>query len=1124
MAITPAVNRPQPQPDPLDKQPPPQTPPPQNQTQPPQKDPAVSGAAAAVPPKSKTGVAEPSQQQTGQPPAGTTPPIAPTTGEVLAVQPTQFSTALTSLSSVQQLQLQPNTGTTLAGMNTPGTALQSNLTNLNLTTGYDPSAFGNLLTPAPNFAVPNFSSPSFLDSRSLTSPALLGNSLQTPATPPGNTLAGQPPNSAATTQSPPPDPFTTLQRFDFGQWVGNSTQSGLNNLNTLGNDLRQNNWNSFNTNMIRTTNEFVDWRNNNKAVIGNFIQNTKDWQEGKVDQFRADLVQFGEDRGGFVGKGLAQTVSNYIGFQQGVYNSVWSAGKGIVQLADGLGTVLDPTEWAANPEQNVARVQGALDTIDRISSLSDPASWIMEPQKNLQTVGGLWNGITEDYQRYAAKGDWAKFFGHLTGDIAMEFIPGAGQADNVSELALVSRATENLGEVATITRAVDGLENISALGRAVDDFKAGRIGASDLNDAMRNANDAFRNGGKGKWDAQAMSDFKRYNADAQSALVNPPSRPTGSLNPNGTGSTNPPGTPITANVPPGGSIPPNSGNPGAIVPSPGGAIVPSPGGPIVPYTGPRSNPFEPRTIIESTGMLTNPRATANLPLPPTRSSITLANADELGFRTKPLGDGTTVLFPEFSGPTAQFDRARMDALYDFRSVQGPDGVWNTSVFDRTNGQMVGYVPNSRMANSLDQLTDIGESNFKKAIDLGTQDGYFRRWRNAIQAVTDPMNPNRLPPSNVPDQVARLNEGNQFLRSMQDRGQFDQIILPRDSTLLPENRVPPWMQQPTQGNSSLFGNGPTAALPPSTLDPFNPPLSQPGSIFEPQWLNGGAPPNSNSLFDPMNTQFPRTMPQQPLNFGSTGSTPGGGFGPTPQSPPPFQFGEPFNPYDPSHLNSLPSSMRNLPPELLSLKMNGGNPPIAFVSPNDGLTPPLASSAWPGSGGPRGVDLNNLPAAFDTSGRLRDPYEFVDALSRQLNPSCSTYGNCGDIASRTVDILNSRGRKADLSPIDGNNPIGSSTQPIESASSGRRLRPTEADAKIDQMRQLMQNSGQSYELSIYGPDANSLYGGIPDHQFAITLNNKGEVIGLDTQRGYVIEQAELKDLLNRVDAFEVHPGAQ
>jgi hypothetical protein len=161
-----------------------------------------------------------------------------------------------------------------------------------------------------------------------------------------------------------------------------------------------------------------------------------------------------------------------------------------------------------------------------------------------------------------------------------------------------------------------------------------------------------------------------------------------------------------------------------------------------------------------------------------------------------------------------------------------------------------------MANGLDQLINIGESNFKKATDPGTQDGYVRRWRSAIQAVTDPMNPNRTAPSDVPNQVARLNEGNQFLRNMQDRGQFDQIILPADSTLVPENRVPPWMQQPTQSGSSLFGNNPSTALPPSTLDPFNP-QQQNSPLFEPQWLNNSnTASNPNSLFDPMNIQFPK----------------------------------------------------------------------------------------------------------------------------------------------------------------------------------------------------------------------------------------------------------------------------
>jgi hypothetical protein len=237
------------------------------------------------------------------------------------------------------------------------------------------------------------------------------------------------------------------------------------------------------------------------------------------------------------------------------------------------------------------------------------------------------------------------------------------------------------------------------------------------------------------------------------------------------------------------------------------------------------------------------------------------------------------------------------------------------------------------------------------------------------------------------------------------------------------------------------------------------------------------------------------------------------------------GEAFNPYDLSHLDQIPSSLHDLPPDLLNRKMNGDNPPTAFVSPDDGSPAPRSDTSSQPGPSRRPFDVENMPTAFNEAGRLKDPYAFVDAISQRLNPTQSTYGNCGDIAQRVGEVLNSRGEKANLSPIESNNPAGSMGSPIDAASGTKReiSKPGVLDEKLEAMRSMMQD-GRSFELSIYDPGLQSLYGGIPDHQINITLNDKNQVVGIDAQRRYVIEEPELRSLLQQVEgAFEVHPSS-
>src|SRR5215469_4164963 len=111
-----------------------------------------------------------------------------------------------------------------------------------------------------------------------------------------------------------------------------------------------------------------------KEQVGAWIDSGEQHLEKKVDDGRAWLRQ----HGGVVGK----VASDQIGFDEGIATSVYGAGKGLVQLADGVGSLTNPLEWAANPGANVTRVKSALDTAEtlgKIGALADPTSWITNP-------------------------------------------------------------------------------------------------------------------------------------------------------------------------------------------------------------------------------------------------------------------------------------------------------------------------------------------------------------------------------------------------------------------------------------------------------------------------------------------------------------------------------------------------------------------------------------------------------------------------------------------------------------------------------------------------------------------------------------------------------------------------
>jgi hypothetical protein len=175
-----------------------------------------------------------------------------------------------------------------------------------------------------------------------------------------------------------------------------------------------------------------------KEQIGSWIDSKEHQLENKVDQGRAWL----REHGGVAGK----VASAQIGLVEGVGVSLYDAGKGIVQLADGVTSLTNPLEWAANPGANIARLKSGVEaaaTLGKIVNLAQPMSWIADPKGNAQMTGALWNGVATSFNK-----DPAKFIGNAAGTIGTMFIPGAGVAGDVGKAAAI---TGDVGKAAAIT-------------------------------------------------------------------------------------------------------------------------------------------------------------------------------------------------------------------------------------------------------------------------------------------------------------------------------------------------------------------------------------------------------------------------------------------------------------------------------------------------------------------------------------------------------------------------------------------------------------------------------------------------------------------------------------------------
>ena len=178
-----------------------------------------------------------------------------------------------------------------------------------------------------------------------------------------------------------------------------------------------------------------------KEQFGSWIDSGEKDLTNKIDEGRGWLRQ----HGGIAG----QIASDQIGFAEGVGESVYGAGKGLVQLADTAGSLANPIEWAANPSANIARVKSTVNTVEtlgKIAGLANPESWATDPQGNARLAGALWHSAATSFEN-----DPSKFIGNAAGTIGTLFIPGADVAGVTGDVGRVAAITGDVGKAASIT-------------------------------------------------------------------------------------------------------------------------------------------------------------------------------------------------------------------------------------------------------------------------------------------------------------------------------------------------------------------------------------------------------------------------------------------------------------------------------------------------------------------------------------------------------------------------------------------------------------------------------------------------------------------------------------------------
>jgi len=200
-----------------------------------------------------------------------------------------------------------------------------------------------------------------------------------------------------------------------------------------------------------------------KEQFGQSIDAAKQSLENQVDDVRAGLRQ----HGGVAG----QVLSGAIGFTEGLGDSLYDAGKGLVQLANGVASLTSPVEWAADPQANIARLKSAgsaVETLGRLANLANPNGWLADSQGNAQLAGALWHSAATSFDQ-----DPSKFTGNVIGTIGTMLIPGADAAAAAGDVGRGADLLSDVGRAADVTATA--AEAGQKAGLLTDVSKAGAL-------------------------------------------------------------------------------------------------------------------------------------------------------------------------------------------------------------------------------------------------------------------------------------------------------------------------------------------------------------------------------------------------------------------------------------------------------------------------------------------------------------------------------------------------------------------------------------------------------------------------------------------------------------------------
>ncbi|MGY3231225.1 hypothetical protein ACVWWJ_002709 [Luteibacter sp. HA06] len=139
--------------------------------------------------------------------------------------------------------------------------------------------------------------------------------------------------------------------------------------------------------------------------------------ESSVDSFRNDVRDWSREHGNAYVASVGKSLSDQIGFVEGVGLTAAHAVTGTAGLAVAASDLANPVAWALDPQRNVDHLVTAYSTADAVDSVINITRWATNPQQSLATMKAIVNGVTKEYQKDLANGDKAKFAGRLTGAI-----------------------------------------------------------------------------------------------------------------------------------------------------------------------------------------------------------------------------------------------------------------------------------------------------------------------------------------------------------------------------------------------------------------------------------------------------------------------------------------------------------------------------------------------------------------------------------------------------------------------------------------------------------------------------------------------------------------------------------